>query len=176
MIKQSSYRRSVVDEEFMRSDYAHKGMRLCLVIGVLMLGIGWNQVEAKDFILNDVSPTRGYRYVSEGRRDPFRTIVQPSRSTILTESDRSTPSLPRRQWSLLGIISGVTGHHAMLQNVHGIRYLVSLGDILPDEQIRVARLTNTTVTLETLDNKNAAEVPKSGGQPQFLELRFQNDR
>ncbi|GJL64332.1 MAG: hypothetical protein NPIRA04_29860 [Nitrospirales bacterium] len=144
--------------------------------GALMLVVSWPQVEAKDFFLEGVSRLHGYRYVSEGRRDPFGTIVERARPTMLPESVVITPSLSRTQWSLLGIISGVTGHHAMLQNSHGSRYLVSLGDILPNKHIRVARLTNTTVMLERLDNKNMAEVSKGRIQPKFLELTFKNSR
>lgn len=176
MKKYSSCRRYCVDGECRRPNYAHRVMWLCLGAGALMLSVSWDQVEAKDLFLKDVSRLHGYRYVSEGRRDPFRTIAEPARPTMLSESAISTPSLPGAQWSLLGIISGVTGQHAMLQNSHGIRYLVSLGDILPDEHIRVARLTNTTVTLETLGNKNTAEFPKGRVQPQFLELTFKNGR
>jgi len=142
---------------------------------VLMFGVGWPQVEAEDLLLKDVSRSHGYGYNSNGRRDPFRTLEKPIKSTLFTGSTVSTDTFPMIHWSLLGIMSGVTGHHAMLQNSNGGRYLVSLGDILTDENVRVVRLTNTTVTLEMLI-KNTEGLPKDKKQPQFLDLTFTNGR
>ncbi len=136
-----------------------------------MLGAGWSQVEAQDSLIQDRSRSQAYKYVAEGRRDPFRSIIKPNIVPWVQEPAVHPPSLPKVHWSLLGIMSGVTGPHAMLQHTNGSRYFVSLGDILPDENIRVIGLTRTIVTLEWLE-QNGGRVQNGRDQPQTMELTF----
>ncbi|GJL56560.1 MAG: hypothetical protein NPIRA02_36920 [Nitrospirales bacterium] len=167
-----AYRGYGGDTGLWRTDSIQAVLRVGVATGVFILGASWAQVEAQDLRRQGMSGSQVYNYVSEGRRDPFRSIVQPTSVPQVQETAVQPSPLPIVDWTLLGVISGRTGHHAMLQHANGSRYLVSLGDILHGGHIRVAGLTPAGVTLELLE-QNGNGFSNGEPQSQIMELTFQ---
>ncbi|HIB53385.1 MAG TPA: hypothetical protein EYO39_00935 [Nitrospirales bacterium] len=69
-----------------------------------------------------------YRYHSEGRRDPFRSILDVEQSSVRT----GAPLTPLEQFEphqlrLVGIIWNSAGYHALLETPDGMAYTARLG-------------------------------------------------
>ena len=112
----------------------------------------------------------GYTYIPGDRREPFKSmLVEPGPSVISKAVMSDTLHSIKASWNILGILSGLRGKKAMLQNTKGQRYMVSVGDMLGEEKIRVIHLTDTTVTLEYNSNeKTGPQYDKS----KTVELTF----
>ncbi len=95
-----------------------------------------------------------YHYDPHNRREPFLPLVVPHfrelGSASIEESGAEKPT-----WKLLGIISGLQGHYASIQSSDGKRYIVTSGSVIPSEGLRVNRISNTELELDSLEERNA---------------------
>ena len=69
-----------------------------------------------------------YRYRSEGRRDPFRSVLDVDKGSIRTDG----PPTPLEQFEpnqlrLVGVMWNSNGYHAMLETPDGMAYTARLG-------------------------------------------------
>ncbi len=88
-------------------------------------------------------------YEPQNRRDPFLPLVLPSygepRSSSIEESRAQ-----KLTWKLLGILSGVQGSFASIQNSEGKRFLVTQGSVISSEGLVVTRISQTELEFHYL--------------------------
>ncbi len=142
---------------------------LFLSISPVMIDVDFSLAEVKSVSGKSAKRSFHYQYSSNDRRDPFRSIVEHVRPTVRNDSVKSTSESIDSQWKLLGIVSGSSGSRAVIQFGKEKRYVVSHGDVLRQENVRVVRLTSSTVTLEPLEKTN---IGNKRSQSQSLELSF----
>ena len=138
------------------------------LVGVSLLGLC--QAEASSLIMKGAT-IQDYHYTSSDRRDPFQTLENTSMPVVKESSviAKKTLDLPKVRWTLLGIISGPKGAQAVIQSAEGTRYFVSNGDVLPKENMRVVRLTRSSVSLESTSRP---QIINHGANVPSLELTF----
>ena len=130
--------------------------RTCLFPKILVLFFAFHQsgfcvdwVQAETGVGNSAEGTVGYTYVPGNRREPFRSMLVESEHKPISQGTKSDSlDAMGKMWNLLGVMSGLKGKQAMLQNAKGQKFVVSIGDMLSGKQFRVIQLTDTTVTLE----------------------------
>ncbi len=130
---------------------------------------GWGSVQAEMLLVQEEQQAASYLYMSGDRRDPFQSILGPAQSTPLETSKPVEVHLPSASWKILGIMSGAKGTQAVLRNASGHRYIVSPGDIVGAENVRVVQLTQSSVTLEAFTSEVSQHTRLA---PQIIELTF----
>ena len=111
-----------------------------------------------------------YTYIPGDRREPFQSMLAESGHSLVSRATkRDTLDAIKETWNLLGIVSGLKGKQAMLRNAKGQKYVVSAGDMLSGNKIRIVQLTDTTVTLKYLAHKNP---PLPSGKSKMVSLTF----
>ncbi|MFN2442020.1 MAG: pilus assembly protein PilP [Thermoanaerobaculia bacterium] len=89
-------------------------------------------------ILEEPSGTDTYRYDPQGRRDPFRSLVGPSRPIERGDRPEGVPGFLIDETDLQGVVQTRAGMVAMIKGPDNKGYLVRVGDKLYDgEVIRV---------------------------------------
>ncbi len=69
-----------------------------------------------------------YRYRSEGRRDPFRSVLDVDKGSIRTDGPLTPLELfEPNQLRLVGVMWNSNGYHAMLETPDGMAYTARLG-------------------------------------------------
>ena len=69
-----------------------------------------------------------YRYRSEGRRDPFRSVLDVEKGSIRTDGPLTPLELfEPNQLRLVGVMWNSNGYHAMLETPDGMAYTARLG-------------------------------------------------
>ncbi len=146
-------------------DGKQRGRSVCIILAVLLftgmsLELAQAQLSSSKFELRNqeshgelIRKTAPYTYSSEGRRDPFVPILKKVATQQHTvKSNKSfVKSDNSRTLQILGILSGRKGMYALIQNAMGRRYVVSAGDILKSEKVRIKQLTTTMVVLEPIE-------------------------
>jgi len=143
---------------------------LVLVVTINLAFISGHWAHAEGPFVSRAQGLPGYAYNPGNRREPFRSMLEPVQSIRSPEAIPDTLGMTKADWNILGIISSLNGNQAMLQNTKGQQYIVSVGDVLSDESVRVVRLTNTTVILEYFPAKRSRDTDF---KPQTVELTFE---
>lgn len=93
-----------------------------------------------------------YHYDPHNRREPFLPIViQKKRNHSAFSNELSETEKPK--WKLLGIIWGVQGYYASIQNADGKRYIVTSGTVIPSEGLIVKRINKAELEMDFLDER-----------------------
>ena len=141
---------------------------ICTLIGAWLFGLC--HAEASNFLKKGAAISE-YHYTSSDRRDPFQSLENTGRPIIKESSvlPRKTADLLQARWTLLGIISGQNGEQVVIQSAEGKRYIVSNGDELFSENVRVVRVTRSSVILEST---SPPRIMAHGTKVPSLELTF----
>lgn len=94
-----------------------------------------------------------YHYSSHNLRDPFLPLVRPQKR----ELNHSFPEQSRTEspkWKLLGILSGMLGIYASIQNSEGKRFIVTNGSVISAEGLIVKRISETELELGYLEGND----------------------
>jgi Tfp pilus assembly protein PilP len=94
-------------------------------------------------ILEEPTGTDTYRYDPQGRRDPFRSLVGPSRPIERGDRPEGVPGFLIDETDLQGVVQTRAGMVAMLKGPDNKGYLVRVGDKLYDGE--VIRMDKTAV-------------------------------
>lgn len=94
-------------------------------------------------ILEEPTGTDTYRYDPQGRRDPFRSLVGPSRPVERGDRPEGVPGFLIDETDLQGVVQTRAGMVAMLKGPDNKGYLVRVGDKLYDGE--VIRMDKTAV-------------------------------
>jgi len=107
-------------------------------------------------------------YEPQNRREPFLPLIFPTdrelRSSSIEESRTQKPT-----WKLLGVISGMQGYFASIQNSEGKRYIVTPGSVIPSEGLVVKRISKTELEFDYL---NEGKITKNLERSQRLIVSF----
>ncbi|UCE63083.1 MAG: hypothetical protein JSU59_09435, partial [Nitrospirota bacterium] len=93
------------------------------------------------------------RYEPQNRREPFLPLVIPpygERRSSSIEESRAQKST----WKLLGILSGMQGYFASIQNSEGKRFIVTPGSVIPSEGLVVKQISKTELEFHYLNEGN----------------------
>ncbi|MGB0910862.1 MAG: pilus assembly protein PilP [Nitrospirales bacterium] len=148
-------------------NFSYMAAILILLLSTHCWALENGQVKTEIAVVGDWPLSGSYTYSPGDRRDPFQPRVQEIQEVTSQENTPDALRFSRSDWKILGIISGSTGMKAVLRNVKGRRYTVSLGDVLSPNHLRVVRLTNTTVVLESFAGQSKQV---QGFIPQTVEL------
>ena len=143
---------------------------LMLIVVTIFQFLGREIVQAEVPLLEDVSPKTFFLYNPHGRRDPFLPLLETKEPMTVQSIESDRLDVTQLTWKILGIMSGANGTQAVIQNARGQRYIVSSGDIVGTEPMRVSRLTPSAVTLETVSTQSRRD---QDSLPDSIELRFQ---
>jgi type IV pilus assembly protein PilP len=94
-------------------------------------------------ILEEPTGADTYRYDPQGRRDPFRSLVGPSRPVERGDRPQGVPGFLIDETDLQGVVQTRAGMVAMLKGPDNKGYLVKVGDKLYDGE--VIRMDKTSV-------------------------------
>ena len=94
-------------------------------------------------ILEEPADGDTYRYDPQGRRDPFRSLVGPSRPIERGDRPEGVPGFLIDETDLQGVVQTRAGMVAMLKGPDNKGYLVRVGDKLYDGE--VIRMDKTAV-------------------------------
>ncbi|MFN2239322.1 MAG: hypothetical protein ABR524_08015 [Thermoanaerobaculia bacterium] len=94
-------------------------------------------------ILEEPTGTDTYRYDPQGRRDPFRSLVGPSRPIERGDRPEGVPGFLIDETDIQGVVQTRAGMVAMLKGPDNKGYLVRVGDKLYDGE--VIRMDKTAV-------------------------------
>lgn len=86
-------------------------------------------------ILEEPSGTDTYRYDPQGRRDPFRSLVGPSRPIERGDRPEGVPGFLIDETDLQGVVQTRAGMVAMIKGPDNKGYLVRVGDKLYDGEV-----------------------------------------
>lgn len=86
-------------------------------------------------ILEEPTDTDTYRYDPQGRRDPFRSLVGPSRPIERGDRPEGVPGFLIDETDLQGVVQTRAGMVAMLKGPDNKGYLVRVGDKLYDGEV-----------------------------------------
>lgn len=86
-------------------------------------------------ILEEPAGTDTYRYDPQGRRDPFRSLVGPSRPIERGDRPEGVPGFLIDETDLQGVVQTRAGMVAMLKGPDNKGYLVRVGDKLYDGEV-----------------------------------------
>jgi len=86
-------------------------------------------------ILEEPADTDTYRYDPQGRRDPFRSLVGPSRPIERGDRPEGVPGFLIDETDLQGVVQTRAGMVAMLKGPDNKGYLVRVGDKLYDGEV-----------------------------------------
>lgn len=110
-------------------------------------GLFLNRQNTKD----EASPAKKLGYSWDDRRDPFSPVtdrrVEPSKPLIPSPNQRRKPDDHHSTWTLVGVMSGPKGHHAIIQNRRGRRWIVTGGSMIASGRWRVETVSPTAVVL-----------------------------
>lgn len=94
-------------------------------------------------ILQEPLGADAYRYDSQGRRDPFRSLIGPARTTAIGERPDGTPGFLVDEIALNGIVRTKQSLVAMIAGPDNKGYLLRVGDRVFDGE--VVRITQTSL-------------------------------
>jgi Tfp pilus assembly protein PilP len=94
-----------------------------------------------------------YHYEPQNRREPFLPLVFPKHRGLSSSSSIEQSRTHEPTWKLLGIISGMHGFYASIQNSEGKRYIVTVGSVIPSERLKVKRISETELEFDYLDRR-----------------------
>ncbi len=138
---------------------------LIVAISFVCTGIGWTQSEVS-FGENSQQKV-SYSYKPGDRRDPFQSVLERGQSIHKQEVVADDSQVIGGDWKILGIMTGLKSRKAVLQNIKGQQYMVSAGDVLANENLRILNITHTAVVLETLGEQRRGTHSIT---PQTIEL------
>ena len=170
-VMMKKFRSLTRSREALTQDHALRARTLRTgMIVIMLLLFSLFQAEASD-LLKAGDTIHDYQYTSSDRRDPFHVVTHSNLATDKTSSivEDSTAKLSEAGWTLLGIMAGSKGFHAMIQSAEGRRYIVSTGDELFSKNMRVARITSSRVKLAPLATHHRVD---GGLNSPSLELTF----
>jgi len=97
-----------------------------------------------------------YHYEPQNRREPFLPLVFPKHRGLSSSSSIEQSRTHEPTWKLLGIISGMHGFYASIQNSEGKRYIVTAGSVIPSERLKVKRISETELEFDYLDERTGS--------------------
>ena len=109
-----------------------------------------------------------YHYDPQNRRDPFLPLAISTyneQGSSINEQSR----LQKLTWKVLGIISGIRGYFASIQNSEGKRYIVTPGSRILSEGVIVKRISETELELGYLEG-NRVTMNKKRSPALILEF------
>jgi len=105
-------------------------------------------------------------YEPQNRREPFLPLVFPEHQELSSASftDHSSASKPKLK--LRGVMSGMQGYYASIQNSDGKRYIVAPGSVIPSEGLKVKKISEKGLEFEYLDERKRSN--NLGRLPRFI--------
>ena len=94
-------------------------------------------------ILQEPLGADSYRYDSQGRRDPFRSLIGPARTTGVGERPPGTPGFLVDEIDLAGVVRTKQSLVAMIAGPDNKGYLLRVGDKVFDGE--VVRITQASI-------------------------------
>ena len=141
-----------------------------LLVAMNLQPLGEEIAQAEVSLQKSISQQTSSLYNPHGRRDPFLPLLETKEPMTVQSIESDRLDVTQLTWKILGIMSGANGTQAVIQNARGQRYIVSSGDIVGTEPMRVSRLTPSAVTLETVSTQSRRD---QDSLPDSIELRFQ---
>ncbi len=94
-------------------------------------------------VLQEPLGVEAYRYDSQGRRDPFRSLIGPSRMPLQGERPPGVPGFLVDEVDLTGVVRTKEGLVAMIKGPDNKGYLVRVGDKFFDGEL--IRITQSSI-------------------------------
>ena len=104
---------------------------------------GFNIAENLEDILQEPLGADSYRYDSQGRRDPFRSLIGPRRTTGIDDRPPGTPGFLVDEIDLAGVVRTKQSLVAMIAGPDNKGYLLRVGDKVFDGE--VVRITQSSI-------------------------------
>lgn len=139
---------------------------MTVIIGASQEGVGGEPHRPKTGLADqNLAPPQikkhlSFHYEPQKRRDPFQPLVFPRQKTMKSDSAAERAIDQRKEVRLLGIMSGIKGYRAMVQNSEGKRYIVGPGSVIPPEGLKVKQISETDLEFEYLDENDASPTSK----------------